>query len=197
MRSGRLCACTRIVTWQIKIWRLREILICLLELNPGKMVPGKLVPGKLRNEKSWGERRVSWCVWVWNVQMWSIYENPKLDNKHKTRKQTQNSETKNRGVSVEHRGVCVECSDVINLWKPKIRQQIFLDSFSVLQFGTYVGSWRKRQCINFLFQNFWFLICFGKNTYCRKKFTRSILCSFGSSTATYFFFPIFRILIFR
>ena len=30
-----------------------------------------------------------------------------LDNKPKTRKQTQNTETKNRGVSVEHRGVCV------------------------------------------------------------------------------------------
>ena len=29
--SGRLCAC--IVTWQIKIWCLREILICLLELE--------------------------------------------------------------------------------------------------------------------------------------------------------------------
>ena len=34
-----------------------------------------------------------------------------------------NSETKNRGVGVEHRGVCVECWDVINLWKPKTRQQ--------------------------------------------------------------------------
>ena len=56
-----------------------------------------------------------------------------------------NSETKNRGVGVEHRGVCVECWDVINLQKPKTRQQTFLDSFSVLQFGTYVGSWRKRQ----------------------------------------------------
>ena len=73
-------------------------------------------------------------VCVWNVRMLSIYENPKLDNKHKTRKQ------KNRGVSVEHRGACVECSDVINLWKPKTRQQIFLDSSSVLQFGPYVGS---------------------------------------------------------
>ena len=31
LRSGRLCAC--IVTWQIKIWCLREILICLLELE--------------------------------------------------------------------------------------------------------------------------------------------------------------------
>ena len=29
LRSGRLCACT----WQIKIWCLREILICLLELE--------------------------------------------------------------------------------------------------------------------------------------------------------------------
>ena len=67
------------------------------KLAPGKMVlgkfvPGKLVPGKLRNEKSWGGRRASWCVW--NVGIWSIYENPKLDNKPKTRKQTQNMETK-------------------------------------------------------------------------------------------------------
>ena len=36
---------------------------------------------------------------------------------------SENSETKNRGVSVEHCGVCVECSDVTNLWKPKTRQQ--------------------------------------------------------------------------
>ena len=138
------------------------------------MNPGKIGTGKLRNEKSWGgrcdqstktqssttnpklgnkpktrkQKIVGWAssivVCVWNVGMWSIYENPKVDKKPKTRKQTQNTETKNRGVSVEHRGVCVECSDVINLWKPKTRQQIFLDSFSVLQFGTYVGSWRKR-----------------------------------------------------
>ena len=38
-----------------------------------------------------------------------------LDNKPKTRKQTEKLETKNCGVSVEHRGVCVECSDLINL----------------------------------------------------------------------------------
>ena len=42
-------------------------------------------------------------------------------------------------------------------------------------------------CINFTVSKFWFLIIFGKNAHCRKKFTRSILCSFGSSTATYFF----------
>ena len=41
----------------------------------------------------------------------NIWEtNPKLANKPKTRKQTQNSETKNRGAGVEHRGMCVECS---------------------------------------------------------------------------------------
>ena len=33
------------------------------------------------------------------------------------------TETKNRGVSVERRGVCVEYWDVINLWKPKTRKQ--------------------------------------------------------------------------
>ena len=45
---------------------------------------------------------------------------------------------------------------------------------------------------NFLVFNF-----FGKNKHCRKKFTGSILCSFGSSTATFFFWRIFHILIFR
>ena len=35
----------------------------------------------------------------------------------------ENSETKNRGVSVKHRGMCVKCWDVINLWKPKTQQQ--------------------------------------------------------------------------
>ena len=69
---------------------------------PGKMVPGKLIPGKLKTEKSWGK-------------IYEIYENPKFDNKPETRKQTRNTETKNRRVSVEHHGVCVECSDVINL----------------------------------------------------------------------------------
>ena len=59
----------------------------------------------------------------------------------------ENSEPKNRGVSVEHRGVCVcgmfgcdpQCDPQCDV-KPKTRQQIFVDSFSVLQFGTYVGS---------------------------------------------------------
>ena len=42
-------------------------------------------------------------------------------------------------------------------------------------------------CINFLFENFWFLIFCRKNSHWRKKFTRSILCNFGSSTAKFFF----------
>ena len=54
-----------------------------------------------------------------------------------------NGPQKNRGVSVEHRGVCVRMYTdttrmleyVINLFKPKTRPQTFLDSFSVLQFG--------------------------------------------------------------
>ena len=117
-----------------------------------------------------------WSPEKWSPEKWSPW----------------NSETKNRGVVVEHRGVCVECSgcdqsmktqnlttntklgnkkscgerqaswcvcvecsDLINLWKPKTRQQIFLDSFSVLQFGAYVGSWRKRQIS--------FCVCSGIN----------------------------------
>ena len=144
------------------------------KMVPGKMVPGKNGPRKHGPRKigprkngprkigPWknGPRKIGLretekqkivglasgiVVCVWNVGMWSIYKNPELDNKPKTRKQTQNTETKNRRVSVKHRGVCVECSDVINLWKPKTRQQIFLDFFSVLQFSAYVGSWRKRQ----------------------------------------------------
>ena len=56
------------------------------KMVPGKMIPGKMVPGKMVPEKN-GPR-----------QKWS----------------PGNSETNNRGVGVEHRGVCVECSDVIN-----------------------------------------------------------------------------------
>ena len=99
------------------------------KMVPGKNGPRKIIPRKIGPRKTQKQKIVGWassivvcvCVCVWNVGMWSIYVNPKLDNKHKTRTQTQNSETKNRGVSVEHRGMCVECSDVINLWNPKTR----------------------------------------------------------------------------
>ena len=38
--------------------------------------------------------------------------------------------------------MCMECSDVINLWKPKTRQQTFLGSFSVLQFrACWIVKW--------------------------------------------------------
>ena len=118
------------------------------KLVPGKMVSGKLVPGNSETKNRGLDvehRRV--CMECWDViNLW----------KPKTRKRTQNTETKNRGVSVEHHGVFVECSDVINLWKPKTRQKIFLDSFSVLQFGVYVGSWRKRQTF--------FCMCSGINS---------------------------------
>ena len=98
---------------------------------PGKNVPRKMAPGKngprkigprkngprKNGPRKFGPREtqkqkiVGWAssivVYVRNVGMWSIYENPKLDHKPKTRKQTRNTETKNRGVSVEHCGVCV------------------------------------------------------------------------------------------
>ena len=129
------------------------------QIGPRKNGPRKIRSRKIGPRETQKRKIVGWAssivVCMWNVRMWSIYENRQLDNKHKTGKQTQNSETKNRGVSFEHRGVCVECSDVINLWKPKTRQQISLDSFSVLQFGTYVGSWRKRQTS--------FCVCSGIN----------------------------------
>ena len=95
------------------------------QIESRKNGPLKKSPRKNR-EVSVEHRGV--CVCVWNVGMRSIYENPRIEIEPKTRK-------KNSGVSVEHRGVCVKCWDVINLWKPKTRQQTFLDSFSVLQFG--------------------------------------------------------------
>ena len=105
---------------------------------PGKIVPEKNGPRKIGPRKN-GPREtqkqkiVGWastivvcvCVCVECSGVTNLW-------KAKTRKQTQNSESKNRGVSVEHRGVCVECSDVINLWKPKTSQETFLDSFRVL-----------------------------------------------------------------
>ena len=112
--------------------------------GPWKNGPQKIGPRETQKQKIVGWASII-VVCVWNVGMWSIYVNPKLDNKPKTRKQTQNSETKNRRVSAEHRGMCVECSDVINLWNPKTRQQTFLASFSAIQFGAYVGSWGKYQ----------------------------------------------------
>ena len=122
------------------------------KMVPGKMTPGKngprkngppkIGPPKIGPRKNGlrkiGSRKIgpretqkrkivgrasSIVVCVWNIGIWSIYENPKLDHKPITRKQIQNTETKNHWVSVEHRGVCVECSDVIILWKPKTRQR--------------------------------------------------------------------------
>ena len=140
-------------------------------MNPGKMVPKKWSPkndprknGPRKNgpREEWSpENRSSekWFPENWspgNLETKNRGESIEhrgvcvecLDVinlwKPKTRKQTQSLGTKNRGVSVEHRGVCVGCSDVINLWKPKTWQQTFLDSFRVLQFRAYVGSWRKR-----------------------------------------------------
>ena len=70
--------------------------------NPGKMVPGKSVPGKNGPRKN-GPRKNGppgnsetknlgvgvehRGVCVWNLGMLLIYENSKLDNKPKTRKQ--------------------------------------------------------------------------------------------------------------
>ena len=69
--------------------------------NPGKIVPGKMVPEKSSPEKSSPEK--------WSPEKWS----PEKESPQNW--SPGNSETKNRGVSVEHRGMCVECSDVINL----------------------------------------------------------------------------------
>ena len=90
------------------------------KIGPRKNDPRKIGPRETQKRKieGWASSIVV-CV----CGMWSIYENPKLENKPKTRKKTRNTETKNRGVNVKHRGMCVECSDVINLWKPRTRQQ--------------------------------------------------------------------------
>ena len=81
------------------------------KIGPRKIGPRKNGPRKSGLRETQKRKIVRWAssivVCVWNVEMLSIYENPKLDNKHKIRKQTQNSETKNCGVSFEHRGVCV------------------------------------------------------------------------------------------
>ena len=76
-----------------------ELLRIPEELAPGKMVPGKMIPEKWSPGKMVPGKMV------------------------RGKRSPGNSETKNRGVSVEHRGVCVECWDVINLCKPKTRQQ--------------------------------------------------------------------------
>ena len=54
------------------------------KMVPGKMVLGKTVLGKMVPE-NWSPKKWSPENW-WNFGMWSIYENPKLDNKPKTRK---------------------------------------------------------------------------------------------------------------
>ena len=60
--------------------------------------------------------------------------NPKFENKPKTRKQTQSSETKNRGAGVQHRGVCVGCSkQTQNSQKnPKLRKKIVRWALSIV-----------------------------------------------------------------
>ena len=141
---------------------------------------------KLGNKKSWSECRASWCVCGifgcdQSMKTQNSTTNTKLGNKAKTGR-------KNRGVSVKHRGVCVcvECSDVINLWKPKTRQQIFLDSFSVLQFDTYVGSWRERQI---------FFVCVVESIEKMKKSFKfpSILLTENNFWRKFFRGPFFRV----
>ena len=100
-------------------------------------IPEKKSPEKWSPEKSWGERRAGWCAYVYaklgcdqSVKTQNSTTNLKLGNKPKTRKQKIVVWASSIVASV-----CVECWDVVNLWKPKTRQQIFLDSLSVLQFG--------------------------------------------------------------
>ena len=68
------------------------------KIVPGKMVAGKMVPRKMVLGKN-GPRKMA-------PENWSLG----------------NSQSKNRGVGVKHRGMCVEYWDVIKLWKLKTRQ---------------------------------------------------------------------------
>ena len=78
------------------VGRALRIVMCvcgMFEENPK-------LDNKSKTPKQKIMRRVfSNVVCVWNVR-----------NEPKTREQTQNSETKNRGAGVKHRGVYVECS---------------------------------------------------------------------------------------
>ena len=80
------------------------------KIDPRKIDPRKIGPRKNGYQKNVTNkpktckqkivgRALSIVVFAWNVR-----------NKPRTRKHTQNSETKNRGAGVEHRDVSVECS---------------------------------------------------------------------------------------
>ena len=71
------------------------------------MVPGKMVRERNGPRKIQKRKIVGWAssIVVCVCGMLGCDQSIK----------TQNSKTKNRGMSVEHRGVCVEYSDVINL----------------------------------------------------------------------------------
>ena len=84
----------------------------------------------------------NWSPENWSPENWSP-ENWSPENWSPEKWSPGNSETKNRGVSVEHRGVCVECSDVINLWKPKTRQQT-QNSKTISKLGN-KKSWGERR----------------------------------------------------
>ena len=117
------------------------------KMVPEKMVPGNLVPRKLKNEKSWGGRRASWSVCV--CGMLGCDQSMKTQNSETKPK----PETKNRELSVEHRGVCVWNVRMWSIYEdPKLDNKSSWTSWksSVLPFGTYVGSWRKRQTFFFV-----------------------------------------------
>ena len=94
--------------------------------SPWKMVLGKTVPEKKGPRKN-GPRE------KWSPENWS------RENLSPEKWSPENSGTKNRWVGFEHRSVCVcvcvECWDVINLWKPKTREHFSGDQFSRDQFS--------------------------------------------------------------
>ena len=82
------------------------------------------------NKKSCGERRASWCMCVECSDVINLW-------KPKTRQQTQNWETRPKLETKIVRWALSDQCRCDHLWKSNTRQQIFLDSFTVLQFGTY------------------------------------------------------------
>ena len=78
-------------------------------------------------------------------------KNPKLGNKPKTWKQTQNSETKNRGVSVENQGVCVWNVRMWSIYKnPKLDNKpswtslVFYSLVHVYMHQTVETEWKEK-----------------------------------------------------
>ena len=134
-----------------------SIVVCVCEMlgcDQSMKTQNSTTNPKLENKKSWGERRASWCVCGMfrcdqSKKSQNSKTNTKLGNKPKTRKQK----------IVGWASSIVVCLWNVRTWSiyenPKLDNKPSWDSFSVLQFGAYVGWWRKRQTS--------FCVCSGVN----------------------------------